>query len=70
MELSTLYFTSCILYVNSSQNIKRKYNLNYIKYIYNIKDLEKNLIDLKGISNNNIYNLYKNLSLNSFKILI
>ena len=70
MELSTLYFTSCILYVNSSQNIKRKYNLNYIKYIYNIKDLEKNLIDLKGISNNNIYNLYKNLSLNSFKIFI
>ena len=67
MEVSILYFTSCILYDNFNQNYEKEYNeynLDYIKIIRNINDLEENIINLKNISNNNnIEKKYKNLSL-------
>ena len=74
MELSILYFTSCILYNNFTQNYEteyKEYKLNYIKTIHNINDLEKNLIDLKDISNNyNIKKKYKNIYLDKeFKLI-
>ena len=74
MELSLLYFTSCILYDNFNQNYEKEYNeynLDYIKIIHNINDLEENIIYLKNISNNNnIEKKYKNLSLYEKIILI
>ena len=72
MELSALYFTSCILYRNShikSYNLIFK-KLNYIKYIIKIKNLKKKLEIIKKTYNSiifKIYDKYINKILKKFK---
>jgi len=69
MELSTLSFTSCIIYRNLTQNnnLKIVLNLNYIKYINNINDLKSKLIELgnqsKAYNEYDINKDYHNLNL-------
>jgi glycosyltransferase involved in cell wall biosynthesis len=75
MELSALYFTSCILYGNSTDNnninARIAFNLKYIKYIDDINKLEELINDLENKSNEfneaEIKMDYKNLLL-EFKI--
>lgn len=71
VELAALSFTSCILYGNFTENnyinIILKLNLNYIKYIDDINELENQLIYFGNKSNEyNIYDIqryFKNLIL-------
>jgi hypothetical protein len=64
LQLSVLSFTSCILYGNdtddSNINILFDVNLNYIKYMSNINELENQLIYFQNESNKlNEYNIQK-----------
>ena len=66
MKISAIYFTSCIYYeINDTINIMKytdTYNLNYIKYINDLNELEQILKDF----NNNYFNsemYYNNLDL-------
>ena len=68
MELSAFFFTSCIFYGNFTKNdeiIKKiLFHLKYIKYLNDIKELEKDIIDLKNISFKYVIEIiYKNIEL-------
>lgn len=56
MKLSILYFTSCIVYGNKTENSGKLnnllFNLNYVKFINDINELEKKIIELKNRANN------------------
>ena len=56
MKLSILYFTSCIVYGNKIENSGKLnnllFNLNYVKFINDINELEKKIIELKNRANN------------------
>lgn len=56
MKLSLLYFTSCIVYGNKTENSGKLnnllFNLNYIKFINDINELEKKIIELKNRASN------------------
>jgi hypothetical protein len=74
MKLSAIYSTSCILFKNDYTLEVNKIwnNLDYIKYIHDIKDLEQNMIELKIISSQNykytkIYNDYFEQVLKEFR---
>ena len=74
MKLSAIYSTSCILFKNNYSVDVNKIlnNLDYIKYIHDIKDLEQNMIELIIISSQiynytKIYNQYFEQVLKEFK---
>ena len=55
MELSAIHFISCILFKNNTENENNTdliNKLDYIKYVYNLEELEENIIKLKKLSNN------------------
>ena len=55
MELSAIHFVSCILFKNNTENENNTdliNKLDYIKYVYNLEELEENIIKLKKLSNN------------------
>ena len=55
MELSAIHFVSCILFKNNKENENNTdliNKLDYIKYVYNLEELEENIIKLKKLSNN------------------
>ena len=55
MELSAIHFISCILFKNNNENENNTNLINkldYIKYVYNLEELEENIIKLKKLSNN------------------
>jgi len=58
MELSAIYSTSCIVFNNNhSEEVNQIFkNLDYIKYIHDIKDLEKNIFELMIASSSIDYN--------------
>jgi len=63
MKLSAIYSTSCVMIEKEKTQEENDIfnNLDYIKYIHDIKDLEKNLIELINITSldfnyTNIYN--------------
>jgi exopolysaccharide biosynthesis predicted pyruvyltransferase EpsI len=60
MKLSAIYSTSCILFKNNyaEEDSEILKNLDYIKYIHDIKDLEKNIFELLNASSMN-YNYTK-----------
>ena len=65
MKLSIITFTSCIILNNDAILNERKYKLinqlDYIKIIYNINELEKNVIYLKNKKNKfNLKLIYNN----------
>ena len=65
MELSAIYFTSCILFMNNKKiesNILLINKLDYIKYIYNFDDLENNIIKLKKLDNNFDRTIFRSLN--------
>ena len=61
MELSAIYSTSCIVFNNNhSEEVNEIFkNLDYIKYIHDIKDLEKNIYELLMIDSSINYNYTK-----------
>jgi len=73
LKLSAIYSTSCILFKNNYAEEVNKIlkNLDYIKYIHDIKDLEKNMIEIIFSSNNynyeNLYNQYFDQVLKEFR---
>ena len=55
VELSAIHFISCILFKNNNENENNTNLINkldYIKYVYNLEELEENIIKLKKLSNN------------------
>ena len=70
MELSAIYSTSCVIIrKNQTQEVNDIFkNLDYIKYIHDIKDLEKNLIELINITSLN-FNYTKIYNQNYDKII-
>ena len=67
MELSSLSFTSCILYGNTSQYTNQfLFNINYIKYLNNINKLEKEIINL----NNNFKNKQMKMNFKNLELII
>jgi hypothetical protein len=65
MELSAIYFTSCILFMNNKKiesNLLLINKLDYIKYIYNFDDLENNIIKLKKLDNNFDRTIFRSLN--------
>ena len=71
MELSSLHFTSCIYFENTTKNYVKKKKLNYIKHINNINELEKNILDLNSKStkkrNEKLFYSCKNLLIKIFR---
>ena len=71
MELSSLHFTSCIYFENTTKNYVKKKKLNYIKHINNINELEKNILDLNSKStkkrNEKLFYNCKNLLIKIFR---
>jgi hypothetical protein len=74
MELSAIYSTSCILFNNNhSEEVNEIFkNLDYIKYIHDIKDLEKNIFELMITSSidynyTKLYNQYYEEVLREFR---
>ena len=73
LKLSAIYSTSCILFKNNYAEEVNKIlkNLDYIKYIHDIKDLEKNMREIIFSSNNynyeNLYNQYFDQVLKEFR---
>ena len=76
MKLSAIYSTSCVIIEkNQTQEVNNIFkNLDYIKYIHDIKDLEKNLIELINIASLNfnfnytkIYNQYYDKIISEFR---
>ena len=61
-ELSVVSFTSCIVLIDKKELEKKKYKLvnqlDYIKIIYNINEIEKNIINLKNKNNIELNNNY------------
>jgi hypothetical protein len=65
MEISAIYFKSCILFMNNTKtesNISLINKLDYIKYIYNFDDLENNIIKLKKLDNNFDRTIFRSLN--------
>ena len=74
MKLSAIYSTSCILFKNDYALDVNKIlnNLDYIKYIHDIKDLEKNIFELMITSSidynyTKLYNQYYEEVLREFR---
>ena len=74
MKLSAIYSTSCILFNNNYTEEVNEIlkNLDYIKYIHDIKDLEKNIIQLiimplKNYNYTKLYNQYFEQVLKEFR---
>jgi exopolysaccharide biosynthesis predicted pyruvyltransferase EpsI len=74
MKLSAIYSTSCILFNNNhSEEVNEIFkNLDYIKYIHDIKDLEKNIFELMITSSidynyTKLYNQYYEEVLREFR---
>jgi len=74
MKLSAIYSTSCILFKkNNTEELNEILNnLDYIKYIHDIKDLEKNIYDLiimwsKIYNYTELYNQYFDQVLSEFR---
>jgi exopolysaccharide biosynthesis predicted pyruvyltransferase EpsI len=74
MKLSAIYSTSCVVMEkNQTKEMNDIFkNLDYIKYIHDIKDLEKNLIELINITSLNfnytkIYNQYYDKIISEFR---
>ena len=74
MKLSAIHSTSCIVIEKEqAQEVNNIFkNLDYIKFIHDIKDLEKNFIELINITSinsnyTNIYNQYYDKIISEFR---